>query len=240
MSVLVLSLFAVAGAAHDEQAKPNTLSTEFVIKAPTEELARAVLPPEIAVKVKGHELTPPFHHWIEGYGARFWGEATIIEPGFCKRETYYLSMSQRTKGELTPYERITPNAQIKMAADCATATEPFIHLNSTSPQEAVELLRWFKNVHRAAGGDSELKVEVECRSEQDPNPCEKGARQVLAELPLESVFIIERLGRRAQEEDWRISIRPTIAPSLYWQLSIFNWSTDRPRVRISWDTIPPF
>lgn len=239
MSVFVFSFLAVA-AVQDAESKSATLRTEFVTNASTQELAKAVLPPEIAVKVKGHELTPPFHHWIEGYGARFWGEAAIIEPGFCKRDTYYLSMSQRTKGELTPYEQVTPNAQIKMAADCATAAEPFVHLNNTSPQKAVELLRWFKEVHRAAGGDGELSVDVECRSELEPNPCTKGALQVLAELPLEGIYILEQTKRPIYDEDWRISIRPTNAAGLYWQLSIFEWSTDRPRVRISWDVIPPF
>jgi hypothetical protein len=239
MSVLISSLFLLAAAAQDDAAKPKTLSTDFVTKASTEELAKAVLPPEIAAKVIGHRLSPPYLHWIEGYRARFWEEATVIEPGFCQRTTYVVSMPQQPKGTLMPANP-TPGAQIKMAADCSTVPEPFIYLNRTSPQKAVELLRWLEEAHQAAGGTGELKIDVDCRSEQDPNPCTKGARQVLAELPLKGTNIIERGGRAYDGEDWRISIKPTNAPNLYWQLSIFNWSSDRRRVRISWDVIPPF
>ena len=239
MSVLLFSVLVFAAIAQDNETKPRTLSTEFVLKASTEELAEAALPPEIAEKAKGHKLNRLHLHWIEGYPVRFWEKAKAIEPGFCQRATYYVPMPQQPKGTLTP-GKPTRGAQIKMAADCSTATEPFISLNRTSPQKAVELLRWFKEIHRAAGGAGEPKADVECRSEQNSNPCTKGARQVLAELPLEHVSIVEKGGIIDRGEDWRISIQPPNASGLYWQLSIFEWSTDRPRVRISWDVIPPF
>ena len=51
MSVLLSGLLLLAAAAQDDAANPKTLSTDFVTKASTEELAKAVLPPEIAAKV---------------------------------------------------------------------------------------------------------------------------------------------------------------------------------------------
>ena len=239
MSVLISGLFFLAAAAQDGKANAKTLSTDFVTNASTEELAKAVLPPDVAAKVKGHMLIPPHLHWLEGYPARFWEEATAIEPGFCQRHTYYVSMPQEPKGTLTP-SNPTPGVQIKMSANCSTASEPFIHLNGTPPQEAVEVLRWLSEAHRLADSDGALKADVDCRSEQNPNPCEKGARQVLAELPLENTYIVERGGRAYGGDDWRIAIRPAKTTGHYWQVSIFNWSTDRPRVRISYDVIPPF
>lgn len=239
MSVLISGLFLLATAAQENAANPKTLSADFVTKASTEELAKEVLPPEIAAKMKGHKLSQPHLHWVEGYPARFWGAATAIAPGFCQRETYYVSMPQRPKGTLTPGNP-TPGAQVKMAANCATAVEPFIHLNRTPPQKAVDVLQWLSEVRRAAVGEGELKADVHCRSEQNPNPCLKGARQVLAELRLEDTNIVERGGRAYDGEDWRVSINSRSAPGYYWQLSVFNWSTARPRVRISYDIIPPF
>ena len=239
MSVLIPGLFLVAVAAQNDVANRKTLATDFVTKASTAELAKAVLLPEFAAKVVGHKLMPPHLHWLEGYPALFWEKATVIEPGFCQRATYYVSMPQRPKGTLTPSDP-TPGVQIKIAADCATATEPFIHLNRTPPHKAVEVLRWLSQVHKAARSTGELGADVACRSEQDPNPCTEGARQVLAELPLENTYIFEPGGPAYGGDDWRISIKPTNATGHYWQLSLFNWSTDRPRVRISWDVIPPF
>lgn len=239
MSVLISGLFLLAAGAQDDAAKPKTLSTDFVTKASRAELAKAVLPPQVAAKVVGHKLMPPHLHWLEGYPALFWEKATVIEPGFCRRAIYYVSMPQQPKGTLTPSDP-TPGIQIKMAANCATATEPFIHLNRTPAHKAVEVLRWLSEVHRAARGAGELKADVDCRSEQDPNPCTKGARHVLAELPLENTHIFEPGGRAYGGDDWRISIKATNATNLYWQLSVFNWSTDRLRLRISYDIIPPF
>ena len=239
MSVLIPGLFLLAVAAQDDAAKPKTLSTDFVINASTAELAKAVLPAEIAAKVTGHKLFPPHLHWLEGYPAQFWTEATAIQPGFCQRATYFVSMPQRTKGTLIPDEP-TPGVQIRMAANCSDASEPFIHLNGTPPPEAVEVLRRLSEVRRAAGGGGELRAVVDCRSEQNPNPCRTGARRVLAALPLENTSILQRGGPAYDGEDWRVSIKPENATGHYWQLSLFDWSTDRPRVRISWDIIPPF
>ena len=71
MSVLLSGLLLLAAAAQDDAANPKTLSTDFVTKASTEELAKAVLPPEIAAKVIGHRLSPPHLHWPEGYRPGF-------------------------------------------------------------------------------------------------------------------------------------------------------------------------
>jgi hypothetical protein len=239
MSVLIPGLFFLAAAAQHDAAKLKTLSTDFVTKASTAELAKAVLPPQVVAKVVGHKLMPPYLHWLEGYPALFWERATVIEPGFCQRATYYVSMPQQPKGTLTPSEQ-TPGVQIKMAANCSNASEPFIHLNGTPPPEAIEVLRRLSEVRRAARGKGELRTDVDCRSEQNPNPCRKGARGVLAALPLENTSILQRGGPAYDGEDWRVSIKPENATGHYWQLSLFNWSTDRPRVRISWDVIPPF
>ena len=239
MSVLVLSL-VVAAAAQDSSVRAKDLKTEFVTKATTAELAKEVLPPEIAAKMKGHKLNPPHLHWVEGYPARFWGGAIEIEPGFCQRATYYVPMPQRTKGTLTPGQP-SPDAQIKMATDCATASEPFISLNRAPPEKVVEVLRWLNEAHLSARSTGELQADVDCRSEQDPNPCLKGARKVLAELPLAETYIVERGSRAYDGEDWRISIKPAASSgNYYWQVSIFNFAGARPRVRISWDVIPPF
>lgn len=242
MSAFASSLYAAAVSvgAPTDGVEPLTLSVDFVTKASTGELAKAVLPPQVVVRVAGHKLYPPVLHELEGYTARFWERTTSFGTGFCQRYLWVVSMGQSTKGWLEPGNP-TPGAELKMAEDCSTAAEPFIHLNQTPNLLAVEYLKWLKELHLAAGGPAELKVDVECRSDLTPDPCTMGARQVLADLPLNRISIVERTGgQRRGEEDWRISIMPDDAPGRYWQVSVFGWQADRPRVRISWDIIPPF
>jgi hypothetical protein len=232
VSLLLLGFLAVSTA-------PESLSTTFVTHASTKALAEAVLPPEIARKMRGHALTPPILNAFEGYFARFWGDAAEIAPGFCQRDTYYVSMPQPNEGVLKPGTP-TSGKQIAMASDCSKASASFIHLNGTPPEKAVEVLRWLSEAQADARTTHELKFDLECRSELDPDPCKKGGRAVLAGLPLAQTYILERGGMAYGGDDWRISIKPSDASNLYWQLSIFNWSTNRRRLRISWDVIPPF
>lgn len=242
MSVFASSLVAMAAitAGPNDPVEPLSLSIDFVTEASTRELAKAVLPPQVAVRVTSHKLVPPHLHESEGYIAQFWERTTGFGEGFCQRYGWVVPMPQRTKGRLEPANP-SPNAQLKIAEDCSTAAEPFIHLNGTPNLLAVEYLNWLKKLHTAAGAPGELKVDIECRSALTPNPCTKGARQILADLPLQRISIVERGGgRRTHEEDWRVSITPLDAKNRYWQVSIFDWSADRPRVRISWDVIPPF
>lgn len=241
MSVFASSLIAVAvSVGGTKDVEPLTLSVDFVTKASTAVLAKAVLPPQVAVRVGGHKLYPPVLHELEGYTARFWERTTSFGTGFCQRYTWVVSMGQSTKGRLEPGNP-TPGAELKMAEDCSTAAEPFIHLNQTPNLLAVDYLNWLKKIHSAAGVPGELKVDIECRSDQTPDPCTMGARQVLADLPLDRISIVERAGGpRRKEEDWRVSIMPNDTPGRYWQVSVFNWQADRPLVRISWAIIPPF
>jgi hypothetical protein len=239
MSVLALCLAAAVAAAHDGRPNTSTVSTDFVTSASTKDLAKAVLPPEIAAKVIGHQLNPPYLHWLEGYPARFWTEAIMVEPGFCRRETYYVPMTQRTKGTLTP-SAPSADAQIAMTTDCSDPSAAFFALNRSPPEKVIGLLRWLQGVHRTAASRGELNVDIDCRSELDPNPCTKGARRVLAELSIQNVSIVQGGSRASDGEDWRVSIKSDNAPGRYWQLSIFDYGSDRPRVRISWDVIPPY
>ena len=242
MSVLVLSFFSVAvsAGAPNDAAEPLTLSVDFVTKASSTDLAKAVLPPQVAVRVAGHKLHPPVLHELEGYTVRFWERTTGFGTGFCQRYLWVVSMPRSTKGRLEPGNP-TPGAELKIADDCTTVAEPFIHLNQTPNFLAVEYLNWFKKLHSAAGGPGDLNADVECRSDLTPDPCTAGARQVLADLPLHRISSIERAGgQRRSEEDWRVSVMPDDAPGRYWQVSVFGWQANRPRVRVSWAVIPPF
>lgn len=239
MSVLALSLGIAVAAAQEDRARPPTLSTEFVTSATTKDLAETVLPSDIAAKVIGHKLSPPHLHWLEGYPARFWTEARVAEPGFCRRETFYVPMPQRTKGRLSPGNP-SADSQIAMATDCSDPSTAFIALNRSPPEKIIGLLRWLQGVHRTAASPGELNVDIDCRSELDPNPCTKGARRVLTDLPIQNVSIVQGGSRASDSEDWRVSIKPDNTPGRYWQLSIFDFGSDRPRVRISWDVIPPY
>lgn len=235
---LLLSLLAAAAAGQDGTAKPVALSTEFVIGASTEELANAVLPPAIAAKVKGHRLSRPHLSWFEGYPARFWGEVTPISPGFCRRTTHYVPMPQKAKGTLTP-GRVFESAEVKMAADCSTASEPFIHLNNTSPEQAVEILQWLNEAQRDAAGPGELNFELECRSYQLPGPCARGARSALSALSLDRASIVGNGTGHVPGEDWTISVGAAEDPSYRWQLSIVDWGAKRPRLLMRWAVVPP-
>ena len=242
MRVFASSLIAVAVAlgAPKEGAEPLTLSTSFVTNASTRELAQAVLPPQVAVRVAGHKLHPPVLHNVEGYTARFWEHTTAFGPGFCQRYLWVVPMGQSTRGRLQPGNP-SPGAELKMAEDCSTATEPFIHLNRTHNLLAVEYLKWFKKLHEDAASSGDLDVEIECRSDVQPDPCASGARQVLARLPLERASILEQGGgRRRREADWHLSFSPSDVPNHYWRVSVFDWSTPRARVQLSWGMIPPF
>jgi hypothetical protein len=117
---------------------------------------------------------------------------------------------------------------------------------SIGPTDANAAMRALDNLAAAQAGAAtggRLPIQLTCRDEvaRDPDRCRRGARALLANLPLNRVCSISREQEDPQAIEAAICLTDSIwAPGAYWSVRLRDFGTHRARLSLTWKDPAPF
>ena len=220
------------------------LAAQFVRTAGTDELAPRLLPPELAEGVVTHEVRE--FGLIQGppSGVRLFKAPVPYGPRLCRRDSYHVGLRgvESDAGRGTPRERpvrveeVTETVQLALAPGCRL--EQGTSFGWVQPARVVDeagaaLLRLAEARARARRRPRSVR-RVTCRSELPEDACAPGAASVLASLPVETVYLINR-----EVGGWELALMPD-GPgpgSRHWSVRL---SDNSPDIEMVWRSAPPF
>jgi hypothetical protein len=219
MKTLLLGAFLLV--ANGAGAQPVPIEAPWK-SATTAELAAKLLPPEVAREVVTHNLGRPIFAGQPSPSVTFFG-APRVSDGFCERSTYYVS------GLPTP-DRVQPLVELRLGPCPRDTGAIFAHLNpGASTAAAKQALRSLDWAARLARSDAPLSFELSCESELLPDPCGKGARAVLASLPLDKTYMVA---------NGNIVITPTGPGQMLWDVRVTPVPKGIRSIQMIWK-VPP-
>jgi hypothetical protein len=181
---------------------PTVLLTRAeVANLSTDELARRLLPPEVAATIVGHYVLPPYSpgealRWI-----RFDPAPSLLGADICKRVSHSVAFSPSREGDPMARRPDAPSfvawtvdvPMIALASDCETLEgRHFASVYSNLPIEtAVGALRSAEAARAAAAGPGPLPFRLVCWGGHDEK-CGSDPRATLASLPLDQAFAVDR------------------------------------------------
>jgi hypothetical protein len=201
-----LALAACATPTKPADSRPAAAPTVLLTRAEvasysTAELARRLLPPEIAATVVSHYVLPPYSpgealRWI-----RFELAPRPLAADICGRVGHIVSFLPSREGDPMARRPDAPSyaawtlddTMIALAPDCRTGEgQHFASIRSTLPIEmAIEALRSAETSRAAAAAPGPLPFRLTCWGGYD-DKCGSDPRATLAALPLAQAFAIER------------------------------------------------
>ena len=217
----------------------------------TAELARRLLPPDLAARIVAHEednliglVDVPL------WGIRFFARPRPLPGGRCRRGGYYVSLAPAAGGSGAPgawrdlpltVRQVTETVQIALAPNCVIrAGGSFAWVQRPSQLEgAMAALRWVSEVSHLARRTLLPPGFATCRSEVNPEVCARGGQAVLATLPLEATWIIEPMLHHAPA-GWRLAVMPPGPGQPYWDVRVDSTAPDAPRLVMTWGPPSPF
>jgi hypothetical protein len=192
----------------------------------TAELARRLLPPDLANRMVSHELGEPTFPGGPIRNVNFYTPPVPLGQDLCRRESYYVKVepvggaTRENSTRDVPVEAkeiSSPHVQLAAAPHCRLKDGFFAwvwpqrHLSGATA--ALRRLAWLR---KEAGRSGSLPVLVTCATETPEDACRQGARAVLASLPLHKVFLIELIGLQA----WRLSVMPSGPGETFWEVKL--------------------
>ena len=166
----------------------------------------------------------------------FYAAPEAFGEDLCRRRAYHVSFGD-VEAETADRKRLTHSEaeQLALVADCAKVRdEQFGWVQpATALDAAAVTLRWLADRQRRGGAQG-----ITCLSSRfSPDPCDRGAAAVLAALPLDRVFLLNR-GR--QPGDWALGVMPTGPGQLFYDVRLTRGDGQRPGMTIRWDAPAPF
>ncbi len=215
---------------------------------PTPQAIAAMPTPEAAALLLGRSPPDLVSHRIVtdpagGFVAvRFMATAQSAGEGLCRRVTYRVSAGEvaRIRAGGPP---ATPRAkdQIALGNACGALRDSnfaWVQGPGATIETAGTMLRWLADLQRRARSGGPLAAAIMCReSRLTPDPCTAGAEAVLAALPLDRTYIIERGGTPGA---WGLSVMPAGPGQLFYHVVLGCDDKDRPTVTIRWEAPKPF
>ncbi len=198
----------------------------------TAELARRLLPNEIAGRVVDHRVIES--GFPGGAAVEFYGPPSPHPDGTCRRERHFVPVSAARKPS-APASAV----QVALAPRCRLPAGALFA--NIQPHQEVEgalaaLLR-LKDAQALAASERPLPFDLNCSSAQAPGRCASGAGAVLAALPLDRVHIAQP----HPDAGWDISVMPSGPGQPYWRVRMFDAAASAPaRIALSWELPGPF
>lgn len=212
---------------------------QAIAAMPTPEAAALLLGPSPPDVVSHRIVTDPGGSFM---AVRFSAAARPAGEGLCRRLTYRVSAIDvaRIRAGGSPS---VPRAkdQIALADTCGALQDSdfaWVQGPGATIETAGTMLRWLDDLQQRARRDDPLGAEVTCRDVRfTPDPCVAGGKAVLAALPLDRVYIIER---GATPGAWGLSVMPTGPGQLFYHVVLGRDGNGRPTVAIHWEAPAPF
>lgn len=251
LPALLLFAALAACAARPEPAgtKPASAPTVLLTRAEvasfsTAELARRLLPAEVAASVVSHYVLPPYQpgealRWI-----RFDLAPAPLAAGICGRVGHLVSFvpsregdPQASRADAPSYPAWTlPVTMIALAPDCRTAEGR--NFASTygglSLEQAIAILRSLEDARAAAAAPGPLPFKLICWGGHD-DKCGSDPRATLAALPIAQAFAIDRSRRFDRDFVVRIGDPEGVErDDPFWEVSFSQMGRKQAEVILSW------
>jgi hypothetical protein len=215
---------------------------------------RALLPATVALRLLGPERgaeivrieTRPNAGMAPGVlEVRLFSRAVAVGPNHCLQPLYRVTLTTLTPGhfELAEDEalrvgHVDETALIARAPACRLSEgQQFAEfrpgLDEAAAMRALDDLAYAQ----AAAGGRRLPFRLSCRDEvdRDPDLCRRGARDVLAHLPLDQACDVD------SDEDDPHAVAVTLClHESQWTLSMRDFHTNRARLSMLWKDPDPF
>lgn len=230
------------------QAPAAPAMTEAELRAAsTTQLAAALLPAD-APPMVSHSLVD--HAWPPNSwpaAVRFRRAPSQLSEAVCGQGGFYVSMTTQPAGvaQLIERERIHDQEYLGFG-DCAALKEANFAVvqPATELAAALPMMAELVKLKAQAAGTGAVDAKLTCHVESNNHTaCDDGPRAILAQMPLELAYLIERpSGPHAA--DWRVVVasRP-LSPGvgvMPWVLEIRRPASDETSVDMIWKVPNPF
>lgn len=211
--MLLTVALGLAAVAPDTVDPPAFRKTQLEAMS-TQQMAKLMLPPDMAEVVVSHQLGSGIFPDSNYSGVTFLTPPRKIADKFCARTSYLVTLHPVGKTTEETIRTDTParvanlhtRDQIALAGDCANVPA-FAHLNSGDITMAMELLSYLADLRDKSHNAADLQVKVDCATDLEDDSCEAGPLSRLAGLKIEQAFIIARVHRlEGSKWKWRVSI----------------------------------
>jgi len=124
-----------------------------------------------------------------------------------------------------------------------SAGQRFAAIGTGDSDTAMQVLDDLAAAQARAAAHGRLRIQLRCRDEvaYDPNQCRRGARTILATLPLGRICSIERDREDRQAIEAVVCLDDSVwARASYWSVRMRDFGSDHPRLSLTWKDPAPF
>jgi hypothetical protein len=135
------------------------------------------------------------------------------------------------------------NSLARAPACGLSAGQRFASIGSADSNTAMQALDDLAYAQVRAAGLGRLRIQLRCRDEvaYDPDQCRRGARAILATLPLDRICSIDRDREDPQAIEAVICLDDSVwARGFHWSVRIRDFGSDHPRLSLTWKDPAPF
>lgn len=245
---LALVLFYGWGAsAQSSVASPSTrqapeLTRASALQMTTGELARLLMPGVPAGRFDSHEVGRLGPHGEPLMNIDFFQQPVPIGTDLCRRDVtsaLFQPDGVWEAGRDSPVRFTRTAVKVQMAVAPRCRLKAGGYFGWVQPEGVDELaphaLRRLASLQAAAKAKGELPVKLACESEHDPKDCDRGANALLADLPLDRIFIIQPHASR-----WGFSVMPDGPGKAYWHVTIPPEAVNKEPLVMRWGLPAPF
>lgn len=218
------------------------LTRASALQMTTSQLARLLLPDQLAGLVVSHEVGELGSHGEPLGEINFFHRPVPIGADLCRRDVtnaLFQPDGVWEPGRDSPvrFTRASSSVQMAVAPRCRLkAGGYFAWVQPEGVGElAVQALRRLVALQAIAKAGGQLPLEVTCQSEDDAKVCDKSPNALIAGLALERIFIIQ-----PHRSNWSFSVMPSGPGQAHWNVTIPpEGITDEP-VIMRWGRPAPF
>ncbi len=237
----LVALAMVSAPAEASPAAPVGLTQDAVARMSTGDVARLLLPPELAAEATDHRLAEPIVQGAPPVAVTFALRPRPLGRALCERESVYVSLQATDEGRGLAAGGLSRFDQIVAAPGCRLRAGAFFGTIQFTPsvEAATEALTRLIDLQRRARGARPLRLPLRCKSELRPELCAGGARAVLAQLPLDRIYLIEPLDR-TRHAGWSFAVMPRGPGQPFWSVALEE-APGKPRsLSMTWGVPAPF
>lgn len=223
LALMLLNSCVSKAVTREEPSRPMPeLTRASALRMTTSQLARLLLPDHPAGRVVSHEVGELGTHGEPLGAINFFHRPVPIGVDLCRRDVTNALFQpdgvwEPGKDSPVRFTRASSSVQMAVAPRCRLKWGGYFGwvqpegVDELAPQ-ALRRLVALQAVARAGG---QLPIKVTCESEADANVCAQPSRTLVANLPLDRIYIIQ-----PDRSGWSFSVMPTGPGQLYWDVRI--------------------
>lgn len=226
-----------------KQGRPTPeLTRAAALRMTTAQLARLLFPNQPVGRFVSHEAEGLGPHGEPLGVINFFHRPVPIGADLCRRDVtsaLFQPDGSWESGQDSPvrFTRAARSVQMAVAPGCRLKSGGYFAwvqpegVEKLAPQ-ALRRLVAFQALARAGG---QLPIKVVCKSDDDANVCAQTEQALIANLPLDRIYII-----KPYRSGWVFSVMPNGPGQIYWHVTVSPEGTSDPRIIMRWGLPAPF